>query len=298
MGAPDGAESLRCSNVPSVSVVMPARNAATTLEVQLDALSRQTYDGCWELLVVDNGSTDATAMVAAAFRSRIPHMTVVTADHRFGVNVARNAGIEVARGELILLCDADDRVQDGWVQSMVDALQHHEAVAGKLELEELNDPRILPKRVPHRRRGSLDFLPYAVGANCGFRRIAWEAIGGFDESLKGGGDEVDFFWQMQLAGYRLAVAPAAIVSYRLPETIRADMRRGLTKGRASATLYARFAEHGARFHPWVAVRSWIGLVLRAYRLFGRAAVRRQWLVRAAQQTGKAVGGVAQRKLYF
>lgn len=278
--------------------MIPARNAEHTLAHQLGALSHQAYEGTWELLVVDNGSTDATTSVAASFQDVIPQLRVLSANEREGVNHARNVGIRRATGEYILLCDADDQVQDGWLHKMVYALLEHDAVAGSLDLAVLNDASVSKQRRLGKGKGSLDFLPYAVGANCGFRRTVWEAIDGFDESLSGGADEVDFFWRMQLAGFRLAEAPDAIVNYRLPDSLRDDMRRGFLKGRASAVLYVRFAEHGATFDARAALRDWAGLFFRSYRLLGPRWVRRGWLVRAAQQTGKAVGGISLRRLYL
>src|SRR6059058_4106784 len=101
-----------------VSVVVPAYNCADTIDVQLAALAEQDYDGRWEVVVVDNRSTDDTADRARRWSDRLPGLRVVDASERQGVSHARNRGIEEARGDLIAICDADDQVQPGCLTAM------------------------------------------------------------------------------------------------------------------------------------------------------------------------------------
>ena len=97
----------------AVSVVIPARNAARTLDAQLQALAAQRFPAEWEVLVSDNGSTDATRAVAVEWAGRIPLLRVIDASARPGASAARNLGAAAAHGELLLFCDADDVVADG-----------------------------------------------------------------------------------------------------------------------------------------------------------------------------------------
>lgn len=113
-----------------------------------------------------------------------------------------------------------------------------------------------------------------------------------------GGDEVDFFWRLQLAGYRFTHVPAAVVNYQLQPLTRHSMRRGFAKGRAAALLYARFAEHGAEFRATIALQRWARLLLSSYRLVGGADLRHEWLTRAAENLGRLRGGIEQRRLFF
>jgi glycosyltransferase involved in cell wall biosynthesis len=105
----------------SVSVIIPARNAAATIEAQLEAISKQTYSGPWEIIVVDNGSTDGTEHVVRAWRQRLPNLLLVSAPHAQGANYARNVGCHSSRGGLLLFCDADDIVESDWMAAMVEA---------------------------------------------------------------------------------------------------------------------------------------------------------------------------------
>ncbi|MYR59535.1 glycosyltransferase, partial [Streptomyces sp. SID625] len=78
-------------------------------------LGRQTYQGPWEVVVVDNGSVDGTPEVARAARAVLPALRIVDARDRAGESYARNRGIAEARGDLVAFCDADDVAAEGWL---------------------------------------------------------------------------------------------------------------------------------------------------------------------------------------
>jgi glycosyltransferase involved in cell wall biosynthesis len=88
---------------PTVSVVIPAYNAESTLERAVDSVTAQTYDD-WELIVVDDGSTDRTAELA---RSRSDRVRVIGSPH-LGAGQARNVGAAAAQGRYLAWLDADD----------------------------------------------------------------------------------------------------------------------------------------------------------------------------------------------
>jgi glycosyltransferase involved in cell wall biosynthesis len=103
---------------PSVSVVVPAYNEATTIEGCLDPLLDQSYPReRYEVVVVDNGSTDGTAAVVEEY----PVALVSTPDG--GQYAARNAGIERATGDVLAFTDADVRVAGDWIESGVRAFE-------------------------------------------------------------------------------------------------------------------------------------------------------------------------------
>ena len=81
-----------------VSVVIPALNVADTIGQQLDGLACQNFNGNWEVIVADNGSTDSTREVVESFADRLPALKVIDASDRRGINHARNVGSQAARG--------------------------------------------------------------------------------------------------------------------------------------------------------------------------------------------------------
>src|SRR5205085_6844888 len=117
-----------------VSVIVPVRNGERHVGDQMAALAAQDYDGPWEVVVVDNGSTDRTAEVVARWRDRLPSLTVVDASNRRGLNHARNAGRAAARGDFLAFCDADDVATPGWVSALAEAAAQADLVSGAIEL--------------------------------------------------------------------------------------------------------------------------------------------------------------------
>src|SRR5438132_11339274 len=82
-----------------LSVVIPCLNSADQLPVQLWALAREKWQGWWEVVISDNGSTDGTREVAERFKDRLPRLLVVDASDRRGASYARNVGRRSACGE-------------------------------------------------------------------------------------------------------------------------------------------------------------------------------------------------------
>jgi glycosyltransferase involved in cell wall biosynthesis len=234
------------SELPEVSVVIPARNAARTIGDQLEALSRQEYPAAWEVIVADDHSRDATKRIASEWASRLPRLTLLSVGRGTGVNAARNAGFNAARGEVVLGCDADDMVAPGWVRVLSEALQYFDGVGGSLDQDAINPPAMMAQAfwTPPPWQLDANFLPRPIGANYGVRKSVWQRLGGFDESYRLGGTETEFFWRLQLAAYRLGFAPHAVVMYRRRATQRGQARQMYRFGFCYAHLYEKFAADG------------------------------------------------------
>ncbi|MFI6444543.1 glycosyltransferase [Kitasatospora sp. NPDC050543] len=285
-----------------VSVVMPARNAELTIATQLAALRRQTYPDLWELIVVENGSSDGTRALLRSWQQSMPQLRVVDVAGACGVNRARNIGCRCAHGDFVLCCDADDVVAPGWMAGLVDVLRTSPAVGGALERRLLNARVALAARPPKEADALLDtfgFLPYPAGANCGFHKELWSRLGGFDESYRYGSDDVEFFWRAQLAGYRLAFSPHAVVHYRLRGDARAIARQLYRYGRSHPKLYQDFAGHGMpSSRPGDVARAWWRMLVHAPDLVGSADGRAAWMAQFALRVGRIVGSARYRRCYL
>lgn len=232
-----------------VSVIVPFLNARSPIEQQVRALLTQDYAGPWELVFADNGSTDGTADYLRGLPKPADGTTirVVDAGGVAGAAHARNVGALHSRGDLLVFLDADDVADRSWLSGIVAAAENFDAVAGELEGERLNSPEVLAWRPVSSIRESFErarFLPCAPGGNVAVRREAFYAIGGFDESYPIAGEEPDFAWRLQLAGFTLGYATDAVVSYRLRDSRRALLRRMHAFGIAEARTYAEFREYG------------------------------------------------------
>jgi glycosyltransferase involved in cell wall biosynthesis len=291
----------QASATPAVSVVIPAYNAAATIDQQLEGLARQTYEGPWEVVVADNGSRDETAVIAHRWAEQIPRLSVVDAADRSGVSHARNVGCRATGSELLLFCDADDVVDSGWIAAMVAGLRHHPTVGGRIDRTLLNDPVSVAAR-PGTATSLLDsfgFLPYPLTANCGIRREVWTELGGFDERYHYGSDDVAFFWRAQLAGYEVGYVPEAVVHYRLRSNIVDMARQYYTYGMTHTMLYRDFAAAGM---PRLALaelrREWGWLVRHVPDLYRSRAQRAVWVTRLAMRTGRISGSIHNRVVYL
>lgn len=284
-----------------VSVILPVRNAAATIGEQFAALAEQTYQGPWELVVADNGSTDATAQIARRWASRIPRLTVVDAAERTGASHARNVGCGAANGRLLLFCDADDVVNPGWIAAMVTGLRDHAAAGGRIERNLLNDPTAIAARPgrPDALLDSFDFLPYPLTANCGIRREVWTRVGGFDEDYPYGSDDVVFFWRAQLAGFTVGYLPDAVVHYRLRSGLRNMAQQYYRYGKTHARLFKDFARLGMpRTNAADLGREWGWLLGHLSWLLRARECRGLWLTRVALRTGRLVGSARHRVFYL
>jgi glycosyltransferase involved in cell wall biosynthesis len=254
---------MTASHPLDLTVVIPAHDVAATLPAQLDALASQAWSGAWEVVVVDNRSTDTTARVAREYAERSARVRVVDAPDRAGLCHARTVGVDAARGAAIAICDGDDIVAEGWVQAMGDALGEYDVVTGPLEVDRLN-PRWLAETRgrPSPTEASTWFgcFPLVSGGNLGFRRAVWERVGGFDDAYLGAEDAE---WSLRLAqaGIPVHFAPRAVLHYRYRAEADVLWRQGARYGLNRPRLRRRVAAAGFSPPPWFAGwRSWAWLM--------------------------------------
>jgi glycosyltransferase involved in cell wall biosynthesis len=278
-----------------LSVVMACRNAADTVAVQLEALAGQEWSEEWELIVVDNGSTDETVEIVESFRPRFPSLRIVDASDRRGAAHALNVGVSAAQGETIAFCDADDEVALGWLAAMGDALQRSEFVAGWSDFVKLNDHWLQETREPQPRDRLPTlpyppYLPYAGTCALGIRRRLHDLVGGFDESLLVLHD-TDYCIRVQLRGVQLGFASEAVVHYRYRRSWRGIFGQARSYAEASALIQKRYGP--AKLDWRWPLRLWkplLGALGRSYRRSDRAKLA--WLL--GWQVGRYQGSLRHR----
>lgn len=209
-----------------ISVVVPARNAAKHIGRCLQALLQQRdVEEDYELIVVDDGSTDSTGSVARGLGVR-----VLTQPHQ-GPGAARNYGAREARGSLLLFTDADCEPDPWWISRMVGAFARQDIVGAKgayrsrqrsliarfvqLEFEDKYD---------HLRKSEYtDFVDtYAAG----YRRDEFLASGGFDAGFRRTSlEDQDLSFRLAAQGYKMIFVPDAVVYHQHPDTLIAYLDR-------------------------------------------------------------------------
>ena len=285
----------------SVSVVLPVLDAAQSIVQQLGALAAQDYEGDWELIVVDNGSTDGSRELAAEQLAAQASGRIVDASGRRGASHARNAGARVARGEFLAFCDADDLVSLGWLRELADAARCGDLVAGRFDVERLNEPVVRAWHdappLDHPLHG-LDFLPFASGGNCGLWAAVFWQLGGFDEELAAG-EDIDLSWRAQLAGYRLAFAPDALVHQRFQHRLRALAAQHFLWGQVTPTLFRDFRAVGMPRPGVLRVALEWSWILTTWPLnLWSSRWRGRWVRETALRAGRACGSLTARVVYL
>jgi glycosyltransferase involved in cell wall biosynthesis len=198
-------------SAPAISVVIPARDAAATLADTLAALESQSGAPEFEVIVVDDGSRDATASIAEGS----PVVDRVLAISGGGPGRARNAGAAVARAPRLAFLDADCRPAPGWLAAGQAALGDADLALGETR------PR------PDRRCGPFDrtvavtgLSPLFEAANLFITAALFAQLGGFERWLgpRGGkelGEDVWLGWRARRAGAHIVACPDALVHHEV-----------------------------------------------------------------------------------
>ena len=217
---------------PRVSVVVPAHEAAETLPKALDSLLAQRYEE-WEAIVVDDGSSDATASIAESYAAR-DHRLRVVRRAQGGASAARNTGIAAGRGEWLLLLDADDWLLPHTLERLVEIVGSVPEADAAFGLA----TRVGPSGEPVVSEfGGRDNLFRTVGRTCPFaihsgvvRRSLVDRVGGFDLGLRTCGDW-DLWQRVIRTGARIERVDEVVAAYRLrPQSLSLAARQVLQDG--------------------------------------------------------------------
>jgi glycosyltransferase involved in cell wall biosynthesis len=246
---------------PFVSVIICSYNGGRTLATCLDSLGKLNYPS-YELILVDDGSTDDTAYIAAQFPGvRYIHQT------NHGLSHARNTGAAAANGEVLAYTDSDCMADVDWLYYLISALLsgNYAGVGG---------PNVTPPAqnwvqacVAAAPGGPSHVLltdtiaEHIPGCNMAFYRWVFDSIGGFDAEYHKAGDDVDFCWRLQQAGSVIGFSAAAIVWHHRRLTVRAFFQQ--QKGYGEAESLLRF-KHLIFFGP-TGTAKWRGQIYGAPR---------------------------------
>jgi glycosyltransferase involved in cell wall biosynthesis len=242
---------MNAAEPPSVSVIVPAYNAAATLDACLDALSQQTVGAdAYEVIVVDDGSTDGSAAIAQRHG-----VTVLRLAHS-GAAAARNEGARRARGRILLFTDADCEPLEAWIERMVAPFADAE-VAG-VKGAYCTRQRSLVARFAqaeyeekYRRLARMEQIDFVDTYAAAYRRDLFWALGGFDPHFLLDEDQ-EFSFRVAKTGAKLVFAPDALVYHHHQETAWGYARRKLGLGRWKVEVHARYPAKALRdsYTPW------------------------------------------------
>jgi GT2 family glycosyltransferase len=230
------------TETPRVSVVVCSYNGGRTLEQCLRSLLALDYPD-YEVILVDDGSTDDTQATAARF----PDVNTIHQSNQ-GLSVARNVGLAAATGAVIAYTDSDCFADPHWLTHLVHQLQSSGASAVGGPNLTPDDGRLAaciaasPGQPTHVLESD-EVAEHIPGCNMAFRREALEEINGFDPKYRKAGDDVDLCWRLQQKGMWITFAPGAFVWHHRRQTPRTYMRQQAGYGEAEALLWFDHPDH-------------------------------------------------------
>jgi cellulose synthase/poly-beta-1,6-N-acetylglucosamine synthase-like glycosyltransferase len=235
-----------CPTNPAVTVVVPVRNGEETIESLLDSLNNLNYESDKvEFIVVDGNSTDKTREIVKKYPVKL------FIENKKGLNVARNIGIKMSKGEIVAFTDSDCIVPSNWITKIVENFKDPQVscVGGSAKalnsdfVSQYADNSIVRLMPFFRKREELDkvrpFFRHPAGCNMAYRRKVAEEIGYFDEKIQYGFDEVEFADRVCKAGYKMVLDPKVMVWHKHRSTLGEFLKQNFQYGRGSGLVLKR-----------------------------------------------------------
>ena len=219
---------------PKVTALVVSYNRKALLRRAIEALDASESRDLFEILVVDNGSTDTTSERLSRYVNRI---RILHEDTR-GAAAARNAGTRHARGELLAFTDADCVAAHDWLVNLIAPLSDRSVgISGGAIHSKERCSRIeaFGQRLYDQRAAITGSPPYAITANWASRARVLKDVGWFDESMIRGQD-YDLAQRILKAGYRVAYCEEARVRISTPRTFSELFLKGIQHGHAIALV--------------------------------------------------------------
>jgi GT2 family glycosyltransferase len=229
---------------PGISVIVCTYNGSANLRWCLEGLCELEYPN-FEVIVIDDGSTDESATIAAEFADR--NVRVIRTPNQ-GLSAARNCGLSAAHNDIIAYIDDDARPDPHWLTYLADSFSRTEHAG-------IGGPNIPPPDAPITSRAVAlspggpvhvlltdELAEHIPGCNMAFRRQCLLDVEGFDPRFRIAGDDVDLCWRLEERGWTLGFNPGAMVLHKRRNTIGGYWKQQLNYGRAEADLERKWPQ--------------------------------------------------------
>jgi glycosyltransferase involved in cell wall biosynthesis len=284
------------------TVVVCTRNRARLLERTLESLAAQTLDPSrFEVLIVDNASTDSTAEVVARWQATGRFACRHVVEERLGTSHARNRGVREAHGRVIAFLDDDARAEPEWLGCLLRAREEEgvAGVGGRIKLDwESRQPWWLTERhllslLAEFELGDVrcrvEQFPYLVGTNMAFSAEVFEQVGAFSPQLERrsalviGMEDVEFCHRVVRHRGALVYEPRAVVHHFVPDdraTLSFLVRRSYADGRSMARFHQLTGQRDKSSRSLRLLRNLVAVPVRALRRdWSRSALAVVFVVR-------------------
>ena len=235
------------ANPKKCSVIIPAFNAENTIDTTLQSLLAQENAGDFEIIVVDDGSTDRTAEIVGKYAVKLIRK------ENGGPASARNLGVKKSSAEIVLFTDSDCIPANDWIQKMIEPFRDENVSGVKGVYISRNKSliaRIIQLEFEERylmlkKQKDIDFVDSYSAA---FKKTAFQSVGGFDTSFpKADNEDVDLSYKLAGAGYKMVFQPEAVVEHLgHPSSLKRYIKVKFSRGFWRTAVYKR--------HPGKAVK--------------------------------------------
>ncbi|MDO7172729.1 glycosyltransferase family 2 protein [Mariniflexile sp. AS56] len=218
-----------------VSIIVPCYNQAHFLSEALKSVLNQTYTN-WECIIVNDGSPDNTQEVAKSWCTKDKRFTYVEKENG-GLSSARNAGVEGSNGEFILPLDADDIIHETFLEKLVPVLNQNKNLAivscySNFFTDTIEN--VIHKQKPVGTTYHALLYENIMMATSLYRKSCWETVGGYDENMKSGFEDWEFWLAITKHGWEFKFVEEFLFYYRkskksmLTDTLKSHLEANMS----------------------------------------------------------------------
>ncbi|MBN2067701.1 MAG: glycosyltransferase [Candidatus Diapherotrites archaeon] len=231
----------------SASVVVPVHNGSKTIEACLKSILGQKTGYPYEVIVVDDGSTDSTAEIVNKFKS-----VKLVSQRQQGPAVARNNGAKNAKNSIVVFVDSDCIANSNWLQEMLKPLEK-ESIAGVQgrykSLQKELVARLIQLEIEqrHDKMAERKFIDFMGSFSAAYRKRVFMEMKGFDTSFPmASGEDTDLSFRIAKKGYKLFFSPKAIVAHLHPTSFRKYLKVKFYRAFWRIKVYGKHREKVAK----------------------------------------------------
>ncbi|MFH8119628.1 MAG: glycosyltransferase [Candidatus Aenigmatarchaeota archaeon] len=228
-----------------ISIVIPAYNAEKTIANTIKALLKQNYPKKdYEIIVVDDGSTDNTVNVVKKFKK----VRLIKQKHK-GPAAARNLGAKKAKGSIILFTDSDCVPGKNWIKFMIEPFKNKEIVGVSGTYRTLNKESSIARFIGyeiernHEVMKKKKYIDFIGSYSAAYRKNIFLKFGGFDENFPiASGEDPELSFRISKAGYKMVFQPKAYVYHKHPDTLWKFLKQQFWRGYWRVLLYKKHSD--------------------------------------------------------
>lgn len=240
---------------PFVSIIIPTSNRKDLLLIALESLKKLDYPlDKFEVIIVDDGSTDGTIDMLEAIKENVSYSLIILSQERKYISAAKNKGLSVAKGEIIVTTDDDCTFEIDWLSKLIEPFKDIKVGASGGPDRAPSDDTLFAKCVDY---ASTSFLGtggirgsqkgkslgkfYPMGCNMAMRKNALDEIGCFEEGLAPG-EDTDVTLRMERKGYKIVYVPEAFAWHRRRNSIGKVLKHNFLRGQARVEMNKKYPE--------------------------------------------------------